>query len=169
MRTEQLLHKLQLQAAAESEREWRQRRYQAAHPTVTAQAIQDQKISQIANLRKETAEAKFQLELDRQLEAETRKNLAATMKLRESRLTAAERKARAEETSRGRKRKARSPLLPVAINPCRRPNKNPQFRRAPGRIFGSPRNAGLQPGRSELFSVGFTDCGKSGTDCGSCL
>jgi len=54
-------------------------------------------------LRKSTAEVRFQLELDHQLETESKKNLEATMKLRESRLTPAERKARAEETSRGRK------------------------------------------------------------------
>jgi hypothetical protein len=101
MRTEQLLHRLQLEAAAESERAWRQRNYEAAHPTVTAQAVEEQKISRICTLRKQAAEARFQLELDQQLETESTKCLEATMKLRESRLTPAERKAGAEETRRG--------------------------------------------------------------------
>ena len=63
--------------------------------------LEDQKLNQIRYLRKETAEAKFQLELDRQLQAETKKNLAATMKLRQSRLTSEERRLRAAETRRG--------------------------------------------------------------------
>jgi hypothetical protein len=59
MTTEELLLKLQLQAAADSEREWRQRDYEAAHPQVTAQAMDDVKISQISNLRKRAAEAEY--------------------------------------------------------------------------------------------------------------
>jgi hypothetical protein len=103
MRLQRLLDKMQWQAEA-ARREQREReREKAAHPTVTPEMIADQKIRQISNLRKQTAEAKFQLQLDKQLEAESKKNLEATTKLRESRLTPAERKARAEETSRGRK------------------------------------------------------------------
>src|ERR1700692_4597230 len=100
MKTEQLLHQLQLEAAAESERAWRQRRYEAAHTKVNPKVIEDQKLNQIRSLQKETAEAKFHLELERQLKAETKRNLAATMKLRESRLTPEERRLRAAETRR---------------------------------------------------------------------
>jgi hypothetical protein len=103
MRTENLLRKLQLQAQAADELACRKRKYEAAHPTVTAEMIEDQKIRQISNLRKNTAEVRFQLELDRQLETESKKHLEATIRLRESRLTPAERKARAEEARRGRK------------------------------------------------------------------
>jgi hypothetical protein len=92
---------MQLQAVDASRELRRQQREKAVHPTVTAEMIEDQKIRQLSNLRKQTAEAKFQLELDKQLETESKRCLAATMKLRESRLTAAERKARDEETRRG--------------------------------------------------------------------
>ena len=91
MKIEQILAKMQLQAAEESRQQRQRQREESAYPTVTAGMLEDQKLNQIRYLRKETAEAKFQLELDRQLQAETKKNLAATMKLRESRLTPEER------------------------------------------------------------------------------
>jgi hypothetical protein len=50
---------LNCQAAQASERAWLQGKYKASHPTVTAEMIEDQKISQISNLRKQTAEAEF--------------------------------------------------------------------------------------------------------------
>jgi|ERR1700688_1789262 hypothetical protein len=101
MRTESLLRKLQLQEQAAAELAWRKRKYEASHPAVTAEVVEEQKLDRLVNLRKKTAEIQFQLELDRQLETESKKNLEATMKLRESRLTPAERKAREAETLRG--------------------------------------------------------------------
>ena len=92
---------MQLQAQAADELAWRKRKYEAAHPTVRAEVVEEQKLDRLVNLRKKTAEARFQLELDHQLETESKKNLEAMMKLRESRLTAEERKARDEETRRG--------------------------------------------------------------------
>src|ERR1700719_1829041 len=102
MRAENLVRKLQLQAEAVSERAWRQSLYESEHPTASCEAVEkQQKLDRLANLRKKTKEIQFQLELDRQLKIESQRNVEATMKLRESRLTPAERKEREEETRRG--------------------------------------------------------------------
>ncbi len=101
MRAENLVIKLQLDALAASEREARQKRYESAHPTVSDEVVKQQKVDRLVNLRKKTKEVESQLELDRQLETESKKNLEATMKLRESRLTAQERRLKAAEIRRG--------------------------------------------------------------------
>jgi hypothetical protein len=101
MRVERLLAKMQLQAEEADRQQRQQRRYEAAYPTLKPEVQEEQKLDRLCNLRKQTADINFTLELDRQLEAESKRNLVATMKLRESRLTAEERKARDTETRRG--------------------------------------------------------------------
>lgn len=79
MRAENLVIKLQLQEQAADELAWRKRQYEAAHPTVTPELVKAQKLDRLDSLRKKTEEIQFQLELDRQLKAESKKNLEATM------------------------------------------------------------------------------------------
>src|ERR1700730_16946064 len=107
MKAERLLQKLQLQAAVASERERQQRKYEAAHPTVTQHMRIDQGISMICHLKDKTDEIRMELEVGKRLKAQEKKYLKAAMELREARLTPAERKAREAETLRGQRLFAR--------------------------------------------------------------
>jgi hypothetical protein len=95
-RTERLLAGLQLEA---EEKMYLDRRREAMQPKPVSRTSANN--AKIRHLRSKTQEMEYELDTNRRLEAETKKNFAATMKLRESRLTAAERRLRAVETRRG--------------------------------------------------------------------
>jgi hypothetical protein len=62
MKAEMLLAKIQAQAELEWDRQWQQRKQEALHPKLTAEVMEDQKLSRICNLRKRTNEIRFQLD-----------------------------------------------------------------------------------------------------------
>jgi hypothetical protein len=101
MRAETLVAKLELQAEREWEKQWENQRQEALHPNITQAVRDEQSISMICRLRKQTTDAYYQLELKRRLKAEQEGFLRASMQLREANLTAADRQARADETRRG--------------------------------------------------------------------
>ena len=95
-----LVAKLELQEEREWEKQWEKQRQQALHPKVTQEVRDEQSISMICRLRKQTTDAYYQLEFDRRLKAE-RDHFLASRQLREANLRAEEKRARAAETRRG--------------------------------------------------------------------
>jgi hypothetical protein len=94
MDAERLLAKLEFQA----ERAWEKQRREQRIPAAKLPTKSEQCLDKLRQLRAKTAEITAELELRHQVEVESERHLAATMKLREANRTPAERKARAEET-----------------------------------------------------------------------
>ena len=78
-----------------------ERKYQAAHPTVTLDRRVDQAVDMIRHLRKKTSDLRCELDLRRRLKAEQDRYQLAAAELREANLTAEERRLRVEEIRRG--------------------------------------------------------------------
>jgi hypothetical protein len=103
MRAERLYEKVMLEAERDFEKHWRQERLEIVQRNTRQPETKSQQCrKQLSQLRLQTAEVERELDLRKEVEAESQRNLEARMKLREANLTPTERKEREEETLRGR-------------------------------------------------------------------
>jgi hypothetical protein len=100
MNAEHLHAKLMLEAAQDGERQWYQKGLELVK-AVKPESKSDQCMRQLRDLREKTNAIERELDLRHRVELESQRHLKATMALREANMTAAEKRARAEETRRG--------------------------------------------------------------------
>jgi hypothetical protein len=97
-----LLEKLQDEADLAFERNWEVRNQEVVRRnTRQPPTKEEQKRARLFRLRKETSEILDAMELDKQVETESRRYVEARLRQRKANLTVAEKKAQAEETRRG--------------------------------------------------------------------
>jgi hypothetical protein len=102
MRAERLVEKLQLEADLEFKRKWTTDRQKIVERSVRKPETKSQQCrKQLSQLRANTAEIERELDLRKEVESESRRNLEARMKLLEANRSPEEKKAQAEEIRRG--------------------------------------------------------------------
>ena len=102
MRAAKLLQRLEDEAHLAFSRNWKARNEEIVRlNTRQPPSREEQKRSRLLRLQKETNEILDELELDKQVETESRRYLEAHLRQRKANQTVAEKKAQAEETRRG--------------------------------------------------------------------
>ena len=96
-----LLHKLQGEADLALERQWNEQQQEGIRLAATQPTKAEQCRKKLFQPRAETAQIQMELDLRKQLEAESQRNLQPRMNLRDANRTPADKKAQAEEPRRG--------------------------------------------------------------------